>query len=124
MDTKSFVYCVFQIEAWHKWAGAPEHFSYLSQSHRHMFHFKVGVEVKDDDREIEFINMRHLFLGHMTKSFMQSSPTNPLLMSCEMMAKGAINYALHEYGKRSCFADVSEDGENGSYVTHNGADNE
>jgi hypothetical protein len=117
MTSITQVYCQFQVEAWHKWHNAPAVFGYLANAHRHLFHFKVAIRVDHDNREIEFIELKHILQADM-QEYMQSSPEQPLLYSCEMLAKFALKAVQDRYSEADCSADVSEDGENGAIVVY------
>lgn len=52
MTTKVIATC--KVPGWHAWANAPAEVSYLRDSHRHLFTFKVECPTNDPDREIEF----------------------------------------------------------------------
>jgi hypothetical protein len=64
-NAKRSIWVTFQKEGIHKYPAALEDpklatgdeydVSFLGYPHRHMFHFKVQIEVFHDDREIEFI---------------------------------------------------------------------
>lgn len=107
----TWVYCTFQREKLHKWKGAkklPE-VSYLANLHRHQFQFKVSVQVYTDDREIEFI-----MLKHKVERLVDSWGTT--VGSCEMMAEDIVAFLEKAYGGKKFRVQVSEDGENGAEV--------
>lgn len=114
MPTVSYVYARFQVEGFHYFAAAPEEVSFLRTRHRHMFHFKVGIEVRHDDREIEFIMLKR----ELENYFKEESVIND--KSCEMLARLAISYLMNKYKNepRNIWAEVSEDGENGAIVEY------
>ena len=63
--SKRMIWVTFQKEGIHKYPAALDDpklatgdwddVSFLGYPHRHMFHFRVSIEVFHDDREIEFI---------------------------------------------------------------------
>ena len=67
---KSFnqIWVTFKKEGIHKYpaalddpklaTGGWDDVSFLGYPHRHIFHFKVGIEVYHDDRDIEFIQFK------------------------------------------------------------------
>ena len=60
MKRDTWIYVTFQQEGIHKYPAAltdPKlaDVSFLGYPHRHMFHFKVHLEVFHDDRDVEFI---------------------------------------------------------------------
>ena len=55
MMNKKYIFVTFQKEGIHRYPDAPEGVEFLRHPHRHMFHFRVEIEVFHDDRDIEFI---------------------------------------------------------------------
>jgi len=110
-----WVWVTFQREGIHKYPAAgtnPElsSVSFLQYPHRHMFHFRVYIQVHHDDRDREFI---------MEKRWMENlygSGTLQLdFQSCEMIARGLAAQLQQRYQgeNRRLKIEVSEDGENG-----------
>ena len=66
--SKSMIWVTFQKEGIHKYPAALEDpklatgdeydVSFLGYPHRHIFHFRVCIEVFHDDRDIEFIQFK------------------------------------------------------------------
>lgn len=84
---------------------------FLAHPHRHMFHVEAELEVFHDDREIEFIIMKHRLEAWALRD------QNMDCKSCEMIARDIAEFLLHTYGDhRYCRVDVFEDGENGARV--------
>jgi hypothetical protein len=108
---RKYIYCTFTAEKLHKWDGAKdvEAVSYLANLHRHLFHFKVAVSVVDDDREIEFIMLKHELKEVVYR-------WGEIVGSCEMMANDLYVYLSAAYPNRSYIIEVSEDGENGAIL--------
>ena len=83
--------------------------SFLGYAHRHIFHFKVGIEVFHDDRDIEFIQF---------KRWLESLYSNGILelnhRSCEMISDELAESINAGYPNRKLESTVSEDGENGA----------
>lgn len=107
------VYAYLQVEGVHWWADCPiEEVSYLKYPHRHTFHITAHVCVSHDDRDVEFIVLKHSIREYLEKKYWDD--TWKLLkfggMSCEMIAEELID----EFGLSMCV--VSEDGENGATV--------
>lgn len=102
-----------QFEGIHQYPDAPEEVSYLRVPHRHMFHVQTAIEVNDNNRELEFIMVKHRLerlLGHHT--------WGPCT-SCEDMAEYILKALLLWYGEqRTVQVMVTEDDENGAFVTH------
>ena len=104
-----YVYCTFTAEKLHKWDGAKEvsGVEFLANLHRHLFHFKVGVEVKHDNREVEFILLKRE-LEKEVKAW------GEVVGSCEMMVEKLYTYLQANYPQRKYLIEVSEDSENGA----------
>jgi hypothetical protein len=103
------IYVTFQKEGIHNYPDAPDEVSFLRHPHRHMFHFKVHLEVFHDDREVEFIMFKREL-----ELLMQSGAFNN--KSCEMLGDQIAQYILTEYPGRHYTIDVSEDNENGAVI--------
>ena len=92
--------------------------SFLASPHRHIFHFRVWIDVFHNDRDIEFIQFKRwceaLYNG-------QGSVLSLDFKSCEMMADDLYIQIADRYPDRAVWIEVSEDGENGClirYETH------
>lgn len=106
---KNTVWVKFSFEALHKYPDAPDEVAFLRNEHRHVFHVKAGIDVRHDDREIEFILLKR----GLEKRFTGGNMNNK---SCEMIADEIAEYFLNKgYKNRTCYIEVSEDNENGSY---------
>ena len=62
------VWVTFRKECYHRFPAAAVEprfadVAYLGSRHRHILHFKVGIEVFHDDRDIEFIQFLHWLEG-------------------------------------------------------------
>ena len=113
------VWCTFQFEGWHCWPDAPDAFTYLRNSHRHMFHVRAEVSVEHDNRDVEFIEMKRYLEAFATglESEFVGGPRYPTSLSCEMMAALFVDEIRRVYGPRQVVVvTVSEDGENGATV--------
>jgi hypothetical protein len=108
VQTKKFIWVTFAREGIHKYPDAPDGVEFLKYPHRHMFHFKVKLEVFHDDRDVEFI----LFKRELEALY--GSGTLELdFKSCEMMAEDLAEYIQENYPGRDLIISVSEDNENG-----------
>ena len=107
------IWVTFQKEGIHKYPDAPDEVDFLRYPHRHMFHFKVQIEVYNDDRDIEFF---------IFKRWLESLYADDILQldykSCEMMADDLAKQIKDKYPGRQLSIDVSEDGENGCHVEY------
>lgn len=114
--TKSFIWVTFQREGIHQYPAAAymkelADVSFLANEHRHIFHFRVELEVFHDDRDVEFILLKRELESLYNKGTLQLNH-----MSCEMLASELAVYIKEHYPKRDIRIEVSEDGENGCRV--------
>lgn len=123
---KTTVFCKTQFEGVHCYPDAPQEVVFLKVPHRHMFGIKVELEVFNDDREVEFIMLKHnveVFLNERYEYCSTGTYTHLGAMSCEQIAKDIIGYLEECYckeTKRAIVVSVDEDGENGATVSNNG----
>jgi hypothetical protein len=129
-NSKKSIWVKFQKEGIHKYpaalddpklaTGEWDDVSFLGYPHRHMFHFRVSIEVFHDDREIEFIQfsrwLQRLYtIGTDDK---QSSDSTQVLnldyKSCEMISDELAIIIKDKYPNRDLTIEISEDDENGS----------
>ncbi len=90
--------------------------SFLGAPHRHIFHFRVWIDVVHNDRDIEFIQFKRWL-----QKLYESGTVQLDYKSCEMMADDLYLQIAARYPGRSVWIEVSEDGENGAlikYETH------
>ena len=87
--------------------------SFLANEHRHIFHFKVWIGVTHDDRDIEFIQFKR-WLENLYKDATLSLDHK----SCEMMSGDLFDAISTKYPSREIWIEVSEDGENGSFIKY------
>ena len=94
--------------------------SFLASPHRHIFHFRVSIDVFHNDRDIEFIQFKrwieNLYSGNNTNN---SSILALDYKSCEMIADDLYVQIAARYPNRAVTIEVSEDGENGCSITYN-----
>ena len=83
--------------------------SFLGYPHRHIFHFRVGIEVFHDDRDIEFIQFKRWLERLYSDGTLELD-----YKSCEMVSDELAKRINMRYPKRNIVIEVSEDGENGS----------
>ena len=92
MAQKRMIWVTFRKEGIHKYpaalddpklaTGKGDDVSFLGYPHRHIFHFKVAIEVFHDDRDIEFIQFKRKL-----ESWYETDSTEPLSLndkSCEI----------------------------------------
>ena len=93
--------------------------SFLANPHRHIFHFRVSIDVFHNDRDIEFIQFKrwleNLYTSHR-------SDANSVLAldwkSCEMIADDLYIQIAQRYPERAVWIEVAEDGENGCLIKY------
>ena len=86
--------------------------SFLGTPHRHIFHFRVGIDVFHNDRDIEFIQFKRWLEGLYSG---QDSVLNLDYKSCEMISDELYDIIKAKYSDREVWIEVSEDGENGCF---------
>lgn len=87
--------------------------SFLGHPHRHMFKFKVWIEVWHDDRDIEFIQFKRWLEKLYSDGTLQLD-----YKSCEMLSDELAETIRAVYPGRHLTIEVSEDGENGSFAEY------
>ncbi len=118
---KKMIWVTFQREGIHKYpaaltdpnlaTGDEYDVSFLGYPHRHIFHFKVAIEVFHDDRDIEFIQFKR-WLENLYKGATLALD----FKSCEMIAEDLYAQINKKYPNREVWIDVSEDNENGCHI--------
>jgi len=115
------IWVTFQREGIHKYPAALEDprladVSFLGHPHRHIFHFRVSIDVWHNDRDIEFIQFKRWLEA------LYSGQQNCLQLdykSCEMIADDLYTEIATRYPDRNITISVSEDGENGCTIDYN-----
>jgi len=112
------IWITFRKEGVHLYPGADtdpklatgdwDDVSFLGVAHRHMFHFKIRIEVFHDDRDIEFIQFKRWIERLYAQDVIQLNHK-----SCEMIADDLYEEISAKYPGRFVEIDVAEDGENG-----------
>lgn len=107
------------VPGFHYWPRAPLGVAFLGERHRHVFHLRVEIPVRHDDRDVEFFHAQHALAMAVEDLFPRLEPG-----------------LGHEFGANSCEAiarrllaalpvatacEVWEDGENGARVVVEGA---
>ena len=110
---KKSIWVTFQKEGIHKYPDAPKEVEFLKYPHRHIFHFKVEIEVEHDDRDIEFFIFKRWLEGLYADETLQLD-----YKSCEMISDELAKQIKDKYPDRWLAIDVSEDGENGSHTEY------
>jgi hypothetical protein len=95
--------------------------SFLGTPHRHIFHFRVSIDVFHNDRDIEFIQFKrwleNLYTG--TGPYAEGRVLELNYKSCEMIADDLYVQIAGRYPNRNVSIEVSEDGENGCVIYYN-----
>ena len=117
------IWVTFSKEGIHKYPAALEDpnlatgdwddVSFLGYPHRHIFHFKVWLEVFHDDRDVEFIQFKRWMERLYAQDTLQLD-----YKSCEMISDDLYVAIAKRYPGRRVKIDVSEDGENGSHAVY------
>lgn len=112
-----WIYVTFQKAGFHKYPQAATETSladvaYLGQKHRHLFKFKVDIEVVHNDRDLEFHQVLNycesLFEGKLDIDF----------KSVEMLSDDLYVQLAEKYPGRAMKISVSEDGECGCTIEY------
>jgi hypothetical protein len=120
------IWVTFRKEGMHKYPAAATDpalatgdeydVSFLANPHRHIFHFRVWIDVFHTDRDVEFIQFKRWL-----ENLFRDSTLSLDYKSCEMIADDLYTQISSRYPGRSVWIEVAEDGENGcliKYDTH------
>ena len=113
------IWVTFKKEGIHKYpaarddpklaTGGWDDVSFLAYPHRHIFHFRVGIEVFHDDRDIEFIQFKRWLERLYADGTLELD-----FRSCEMISDALAEKINEKYSGRKIEIEIAEDGENGS----------
>ena len=114
-EASTMIWVTFQKVGFHSFPAAQidpalEDVSYLGFKHRHLFKFKVWIEVFHNDREIEF----HQFLSFCESLFSEKN-IDINFQSVEMLADNLYTSISKKFPDRDVWVEVSEDGECGCF---------
>ena len=117
-NSKKFIWITFQKEGIHCYPAAGfdpnlDDVSFLQHPHRHIFHFKVKIEVFHYNRDIEFIQFKRWCEKLYTTGILNLNNS-----SCEMIADMLYLNIAGRYPQREVHINVSEDDENGCEVIY------
>jgi hypothetical protein len=116
---KATVIATLTAVGYHRWPDAPPHRAYLRTRHRHLFWFRVEVEVEGLDRVIECHDLAHFTrtaIGNAWHPGLEQDHDFDTL-SCEAIAE-TLATILHRRYNAPCRVQVLEDNENGAMVSH------
>jgi len=118
--TKS-IWVTFRKEGVHMYPGADtdpklatgdwDDVSFLGIPHRHIFHFRVRIEVFHNDRDIEFIQFKRWLERLYATDVLELDHK-----SCEMISDDLYKEISAKFPGRFVEIDIAEDGENGSSI--------
>jgi hypothetical protein len=114
------IWVTWQREGIHKYPAAltdPQlaDVQFLGYPHRHMFHFRVWIDVFHNDRDLEFIQFKRWCES------LYNSDNSVLSLdhkSCEMIADDLYIQIASRYPGRVVHIEVAEDGENGALIRY------
>ena len=104
-----------QFEDYHYWSEAPKEVCFLQNLHRHLFYVIVKIQVRNDDRELEYFITKRIIDKVIKESVIPMEPSK----SCEMMAEKLLDFLELDYPDRFIEVEVNEDNENGSIINNN-----
>ena len=117
------IWCTFRREGIHRYPAAATDpnlctageydVSFLASPHRHIFHFRVWIDVFHNDRDIEFIQFKRWLEGLYSKDILELD-----FKSCEMIADDLYDQIAARYPERAVWIEVAEDGENGCLIKY------
>ena len=120
-DAQRSIWVTFAKEGVHMYPGADtdpklatgdwDDVSFLGVPHRHIFHFRVRIEVFHNDRDIEFIQFKRWMERLYAQDVIQLDHK-----SCEMIADDLYLEISTKYPGRFVEISVAEDNENGCLI--------
>ena len=87
--------------------------SFLASPHRHIFHFRVWIDVWHSNRDLEFIQFKRWLESFYSKDILQLD-----FKSVEMLADDLYLQIAERYPDRAVWIEVAEDGENGCLIKY------
>ena len=119
-EAKRQIWVTWQREGIHKYPAALTDpaladVQFLGYPHRHIFHFRVWIDVFHNDRDLEFIQFKRWCES------LYSSDNSVLSLdhkSCEMIADDLYIQIAQRYPGRVVHIEVAEDGENGALIRY------
>lgn len=121
---KRMIWITFQREGIHAYPAAGHDpalatgdeydVSFLGTPHRHIFHFRIAIQVTHNDRDIEFIQFKR-----WCQNLYGAGTIELDNKSCEMISDDLYQEIANRYPDRDIQIEVSEDGENGCSIYYN-----
>ena len=122
------IWVTFQREGVHYYPGADtdpklatggwDDVSFLGVPHRHIFHFRVWIEVFHNDRDIEFIQFKRWMERLYAEVDSSTSELQLDYKSCEMIADDLAVQIQEKFPGRWLKISVAEDNENGCEIEY------
>ncbi len=114
---KRYVWVTFQKAGYHVYPAAASEpiladVSYLGNRHRHLFKFRIQLEIFHNDREVEFHQLLNFCEAQLGSRIELNSK------SVEMLADDFYDILAVRYPGREISIEVSEDGENGCRIDY------
>ena len=114
------IWITWQREGIHKYPAALTDpaladVEFLGYPHRHIFHFRVWIDVFHNDRDLEFIQFKRWCESLYNND---NSVLSLDHKSCEMMADNLYIQIAQRYPNRVVHIEVAEDGENGALIKY------
>lgn len=115
---RRMIWVTFSREGIHCYPAAAEDpnladVAFLANDHRHIFHFKIHIEIFHNDRDIEFIQFKRWAESLFNEEVLQLDHK-----SCEMISDELYQHIATKYPFRDIWISVSEDNENGSDIKY------
>jgi len=117
------IWVTFRKEGIHKYPAAADDpalatgdeydVSFLGVPHRHIFHFRVWIDVFHNDRDIEFIQFKRWLENLYAGGTLELN-----FKSCEMISDDLYLQIAARYPDRAVWIEVAEDGENGALIKY------
>jgi len=117
------IWCTFRREGIHRYPAAATDpnlctageydVSFLASPHRHVFWFKVWIDVWHSNRDLEFIQFKRWLESLYSKDILELD-----FKSCEMIADDLYVQIAARYPERAVWIEVAEDGENGCLIKY------
>jgi hypothetical protein len=109
-----YIWVTFQKEGIHRYPAAAEEpnlydVRFLAFPHRHIFYFRVKIQVTHNDRDIEFIQFKRWLEALYGEGTLEVDH-----QSCEMLAENLMRVINNRYPGRELEVSVAEDNENGA----------
>lgn len=107
------------FKGYHKYAEAPKEVKFLQDLHRHIFNVKSTIEVKHNNRDLEFYILQQEIEEYIEKKYKKSSygfVPGIFIESCESLAEELVCFLQLKHPYRYVRVEVWEDNENGAIV--------